>query len=124
MYACGYDAFALRADDEETALRGIAAYEDFLRSINMPTSLRELGVTSLRLVVASRGVVVPASWWGKIKTTTQIVAVVVILMEPAMGDFGATHIPAYIFLALMAITTVGSGINYLVSLWPYVSGKK
>ena len=33
------------ADDEETALRGIAAYEDFLRSINMPTSLRELGVT-------------------------------------------------------------------------------
>ena len=86
--------------------------------------LRELGVTSLRLVVASRGVVVPASWWGKLKTTTQIVAVVVILMEPAMGDFGATHILAYIFLALMAITTVGSGINYLVSLWPYVSGKK
>ena len=86
--------------------------------------LRELGVTSLRLVVASRGVVVPASWWGKIKTVTQIVAVVVILMEPAFGSFGEKHVLAYVFLALMAITTVGSGISYLVALWPYVSGKK
>ena len=86
--------------------------------------LRELGVTSLRLVVASRGVVVPASWWGKIKTVSQIVAVVVILMEPAFGSFGEKHILSYVFLAIMAITTVGSGVSYLVSLWPYVSGKK
>lgn len=86
--------------------------------------LRELGVTSLRLVVASRGVVVPASWWGKIKTTSQIVAVVVILMEPAFGSFGARHILSYAFLGLMTGTTLGSGIDYLVSLWPYVSGKK
>ena len=86
--------------------------------------LRELGVTSLRLVVASRGVVVPASWWGKIKTVSQIVAVVVILMEPAFGSFGETHILSYVFLGIMAFTTVASGISYLVSLWPYVSGKK
>ena len=34
--------------------------------------LRELAVTSLRLVVASAaGKVVAASWWGKVKTTTQ-----------------------------------------------------
>ncbi len=85
--------------------------------------LRELGVTSLRLVVASRGVVVPASWWGKIKTVSQIVTVVAILMEPAFGSFGETHILSYAFLGIMAGTTVGSGIDYLVSLWPYVSGK-
>ena len=30
--------------DEETALRGIAAMEEFFRSIHMPTNLRELGV--------------------------------------------------------------------------------
>jgi len=86
--------------------------------------LRELGVTSLRLVVASRGVVVPASWWGKIKTVSQIVAVVVILMEPAFGSFGEHRILSYVFLGIMAFTTVASGISYLVSLWPYVSGKK
>ena len=32
------------ADEEETALRSIAAMEDFFRSIHMPTNLRELGV--------------------------------------------------------------------------------
>lgn len=30
--------------DEEIALRGIEAMEDFYRSIKMPTNLRELGV--------------------------------------------------------------------------------
>ncbi len=97
--------------------------------------LRELGVTSLRLVVASRGVVVPASMWGKMKTVTQIVAIVVILMEPAFVwafsqdfgnilDAGAAHIPSYIAMAAMTVTTVGSGVDYLKHLWPYVAGKK
>jgi len=33
------------ADDEKAALAGIAAYKEFLRSIGMPTNLRELGLT-------------------------------------------------------------------------------
>ncbi len=86
--------------------------------------LRELGVTSLRLVVASRGVVVPASWWGKIKTVTQIFAVIALIVEPAIPVIRENHVVSYIALALMAITTVGSGISYLRALWPYVAGKK
>ena len=35
-----------RGTDEEIALRGIEAMEDFYRSIHMPTNLRELGVTA------------------------------------------------------------------------------
>ena len=31
--------------DEEIALKGIVAMEDFYRSIKMPTNLRELGIT-------------------------------------------------------------------------------
>ena len=97
--------------------------------------LRELGVTSLRLVVASRGVVVPASWWGKVKTVTQIVALVLILVEPAVlqhlpynpaESFNLLvdgHLIAWIAMAGMTITTVGSGVDYLKSLWPYVTGK-
>ena len=99
--------------------------------------LRELGVTSLRLVVASRGVVVPASWWGKIKTVTQICALVVILMEPALthhlADTAATtsfniwydgHLAAALAMGAMTLTTVGSGLDYLRHLWPYVAEKK
>lgn len=99
--------------------------------------LRELGVTSLRLVVASRGVVVPASWWGKIKTVTQICALVVILMEPALTHHLAAsaattsfniwydgHLAAALAMGAMTLTTVGSGLDYLRHLWPYVAGKK
>ena len=99
--------------------------------------LRELGVTSLRLVVASRGVVVPASWWGKVKTVTQIVSLVLILMEPALTVHLAAsaaltswniwvdgHLLAVVGMAAITVTTVGSGIDYLRHLWPYVSGKK
>ena len=34
------------ASDEETALKGIEAMEDFFRRIHMPTNLRELGVNA------------------------------------------------------------------------------
>ena len=34
-----------KASDEETALSGIAATEDFFRSIGMPVSLSELGIS-------------------------------------------------------------------------------
>lgn len=98
--------------------------------------LRELGVTSLRLVVASRGVVVPASWWGKIKTVTQIVSLVVILLEPALVHHLASealvtsfniwydgHLAAGLAMGAITFTTLGSGIDYLRHLWPYVTGK-
>ena len=86
--------------------------------------LRELGVTSLRLVVASRGVVVAASIWGKMKTVTQIFAVIMLILEPMFPIFAQSHILSYVAMAAMAITTVGSGATYLRALWPYVSGKK
>lgn len=86
--------------------------------------LRELGVTSLRLVVASKKVIVAASFFGKAKTCTQIAGVLVILLEPLFGSFGETHILAYIMMAAMVVTTVGSGLDYLRSYIPYLTGEK
>lgn len=42
---------------------------------------REFAVTGLRTIAASDGVVIAASWWGKIKTVTQIVAIIIALIE-------------------------------------------
>ena len=53
------------ADERETALRGISAMEGFFRSIGMPVSLRELGVTpeesELRLMAHKCAVAVGGS---------------------------------------------------------------
>ena len=55
--------------------------------------LRELGVTSLRLVVAGKsGIVVAASMLGKIKTFSQMVGTVVIIVEPIIPFFSENHI--------------------------------
>ena len=84
--------------------------------------LRELGVTSLRLVVAGKsGIVVAASMLGKIKTVSQMVGTLVIILEPLIFPFSAeSHIVAYALMALMAFTTLFSGIDYLKAYLPHI----
>lgn len=87
--------------------------------------LRELGVTSLRLVVAGKsGIVVAASWLGKIKTVSQMVGTVIILAEPMIPYFKDNHILSYIFMCIMVITTIWSGIDYLKVYMPYIDTNK
>ena len=84
--------------------------------------LRELGVTSLRLVVAGKsGIVVAASMLGKIKTVSQMVGTLVIILEPLIFPFSAeSHIIAYALMALMEFTTLFSGIDYLKAYLPHI----
>ncbi len=83
--------------------------------------LRELGVTSLRLVVAGKsGIVVAASMLGKIKTVSQMVGTVVLIVEPIIPFFSENHILSYVFMALMAFTTLFSGLDYLKAYLPYI----
>ena len=90
--------------------------------------LRELTVTSLRLVVASSaGKVVAASWWGKVKTATQCVAILMILLEPVLlygARPGFPPIFSYLAMAAMLVTTVGSGIDYLKTYLPFIDTNK
>ena len=87
--------------------------------------LRELGVTSLRLVVAGKsGIVVAASWLGKIKTVSQMVGTVIILIEPMIPYFCDNHILSYICMEIMAFTTLFSGLDYLKAYLPYINSNK
>lgn len=87
--------------------------------------LRELGVTSLRLVVAGKsGIVVAASWLGKIKTVSQMVGAVIILIEPMIPYFCDNHILSYVCMGIMAFTTLLSGIDYLKAYLPYINSNK
>ena len=42
---------------------------------------REFAVSGLRTIAASEGKVIAASWWGKIKTVIQIIAIVILLLQ-------------------------------------------
>ena len=86
------------------ALRGDRAEAIVFTFVYLVILLRELGVTSLRLVVAGQKVVVAASMLGKIKTVSQMVGTLVILLEPLVFPFSAeSHIVAYIMMGVMAL---------------------
>ena len=83
---------------------------------------REIGVTSLRMIVASK-VVVPANIWGKCKTVSQMTCVIVTLLEPIV--FGADAVLlSYITIILSAVLTLVSGMTYFVAYFPYINPKK
>jgi CDP-diacylglycerol--glycerol-3-phosphate 3-phosphatidyltransferase len=84
---------------------------------------RELAVTSLRLVVAGKGTKVDlaANIFGKLKTVSQMVGTVLIILEPLIPVVCQTHILSYAVMAVMAFTTLASGINYFVGYLPYIS---
>ena len=88
--------------------------------------LRELGVTSIRLVCANSEVgVVAASWFGKCKTVTQIFAILVLILEPAWSmAIDTKHIVSYVGVGAMVIMTIGSGIDYLKTYWPALTESK
>ena len=87
--------------------------------------LRELGVTSLRLVVAGKsGIVVAASMLGKIKTVSQMAGTAIILLEPLIPFFSENHILSYVCMGIMAFTTLFSGWDYLKAYMPYIDTNK
>jgi CDP-diacylglycerol---glycerol-3-phosphate 3-phosphatidyltransferase len=75
--------------------------------------LREFGITIWRFV-ALRDRVIPASFWGKVKTWAQSVAVTVMLV-PLDRFLGSWYLWAgWILMGIALVLTVGSGIEYLV----------
>ena len=71
---------------------------------------REIAVTGLRAIAAERGVVIAASWMGKLKTVLQIAAVfALIAANPSPG-----WVDALVYLAVAA--TVISGADYFFGL--------
>lgn len=70
--------------------------------------VREFAVSGFRIIAASKGIVVAASKLGKFKTQSQIVAVIIALLE-IQHD-----IPYYLWVVLIAvILTVISGVDYI-----------
>lgn len=74
---------------------------------------RDLAVTGLRTVAASEGIVIAASWWGKIKTVIQMVAIVFALVY-LNYNYQFLNIMTIIFMTAAVIITVISGIDFFI----------
>ncbi len=80
---------------------------------------REFLVTSFRLVAAAQGVVIAANIWGKLKTVSQMVSSIAIMLaihfvNVFSVDFDLFALICNILLGITAVLTVVSGIKYIV----------
>ena len=71
---------------------------------------RELLITVLRSLSASQGKVIAATPWGKTKTVSQVVAVLLLILQRPYPEL---HVPALLALGFAVAFTVLSGIDYL-----------
>jgi CDP-diacylglycerol--glycerol-3-phosphate 3-phosphatidyltransferase len=73
---------------------------------------REYIISIFRAIAASEGIVIAASWWGKLKTISQIVAIIAILLDNF--PFSLINFP-FSSLALWAavLLTIISGVDYI-----------
>lgn len=80
---------------------------------------REFIVAGVRMVAASKGVVIAASWYGKAKTVFQIVAIVMFLVKDVVVFPNATDSDLFYWLSWLVMTvalvlTIVSMMDYLV----------
>lgn len=87
---------------------------------------REFAVSGLRSIAAAQGKVIAASWWGKIKTVIQIIAIILLLLKVNIHDStGLKHFIAVnyylkeffvivptIMLMVAVVITLISGYDY------------
>lgn len=72
---------------------------------------RELAVTGLRLLLVEHGEVMAAAWPGKVKTATQMLAIIFLLLNNF--PFAAISIPVdQILLYMCLLFTIYSGVDY------------
>ncbi len=85
---------------------------------------REFAVTGLRTLAAEQGVVIAAGWLGKIKTVTQMFALIWLLAMPIIAGYvsGSTDWRSvswlgpinYVLVGIAFIMTLWSGVDYFL----------
>ncbi len=83
---------------------------------------RELSVTGFRAVAAAKGVIIPASWPGKIKVQLETVAIA--LLIPGRGFLGGWFLVPQIALGLAVAVALFSAGQYFVRYGPRLVGGK
>jgi CDP-diacylglycerol---glycerol-3-phosphate 3-phosphatidyltransferase len=92
------------------ALISLVSLERLAPWVAMVIIAREFAVSGLRIAAGAQGVVIPASVLGKVKTVTQIVAILALIAAHDTGDW---WVQALLYVAVAA--TLVSGADYFLN---------
>lgn len=82
---------------------------------------REFAIASVRMIAASNGVVIPANVWGKIKTVTQMVFTILIML---LGEayYIVESTDTILFSNLPDLSLVSNGLLWITAIFTVISG--
>lgn len=83
--------------------------------IIMIVLLREFTITSFRLVATAQGVVIPANFYGKLKTVSQMVFSIVIMLLAELNDSGLLG-------DAFPLSQVSNGLLWITAILCVISG--
>ncbi|MDD4844034.1 MAG: CDP-diacylglycerol--glycerol-3-phosphate 3-phosphatidyltransferase [Anaerotignum sp.] len=72
---------------------------------------REFAITGFRTLAMEANIVMAASWWGKVKTTVQMLMIIVVLLDL---PFTGISIVEKLLVGLAVFFTILSGADYIV----------
>lgn len=78
--------------------------------------VREFVVTALRVVALSKNIVIPAETGGKLKTVSQMTAIILLLLPGGIGDLDFYDV-GLVLMYIALILAIVSGIKYTISFW-------
>lgn len=86
---------------------------------------REFIVSGLRMLVATHGIVIAASWYGKAKTVFQIIAIILFIIKgsPVLLDLHTSmgfimYVVSWFFMIIAVILTIVSMCDYFIKCAP------
>ena len=82
---------------------------------------REFAIASVRMIAATGGVVIPANIWGKIKTVSQMIFTILIMLLGEAYDI-IEKVNVDLFAELPGLSIVSNGLLWITAILTIVSG--
>lgn len=94
-----------------SALVAMVALGDLSAVVVVVILAREFTITGFRTLAVESNIVISASWWGKVKTTVQMIMIVIVLLKLPF-DF-IVYVERILIVSAVILTIV-SGVDYII----------
>ncbi len=71
---------------------------------------REFFITGFRTIAAERNIIISASWWGKLKTASQMIMIILLLLNFNLKFF---EVLSTVFICVSVLLTIISALDYV-----------
>ncbi len=83
---------------------------------------REFTIASIRMIAASNGVVIPANIWGKLKTVSQMVFTIIIMLLGEIYQYAWNIVPGVTVPHFLTLANISNALLWITAALTVISG--